>query len=381
MKKTAVNLSLILIGILILISFAGSTYGYFDVLRDTRNANFNIGSWQIIDNVIEYLNQTANETENENFTSSEILNYVSDIIWDNTVFDDSGNLVSGNLANQYADYTESELIELVDIVIDYTDQFLINDTNGNISFPERINVSSTEIPLNTMLQPGESTQVPSVLLTADLYDDIYWAPIMYSISIESPQGEDISDYALEILYNSAFAERFSYTYLIRDYTSYNNNRAQGNISKKRNEAVTVTDSLYTDLSVYKYNNDNYVNTLFRHYLELPSFGNWSRFIKGPNMYLDKPSNSSIGMQQQLNSTNKEREGIILMGKPNGTQTELRLGIFDRGSVGDLIKDIPIILNLSRGIKLDENGNPLSYEYDTAMPTIKIRMVSGDVWGN
>ncbi len=363
-----------------MLTLAGTTYGYFDVLSNESGLNLSIGDWDLETDAIEYLNNRSPEITGTDGSVVNYLDYVADIIWSDAVYNGAGDLVSGSIRPQYASYPPEEIKRIIDTIISYTDNFLTADDSGDIVFPERLSVTQIELPFDAFLSPGESAQFSASLLAADLYDDVYWSPIMYSISIEGADGANISDFALELLYAAEYAGRFGYQYLIKDSTSYNVNRAQGRISANDNSPYYVTSEQFTDIYAYELSGSSYSKATYRHYINEPMYGEWSRFTEGAMLYLDKPSGSPIGSQQQINS-NKTKIGLSLIGKANGTASELRIGFFDRGRTGDLIKNIPLIINLSRGVMLDGNGNPLDYSAAATKPVIKIRLVSGDIWGS
>lgn len=379
MKKIKRLVFLIALVVLVL-TLAGSAYGYFDVLGVKSDTGLVIGEWNKSVGAMQYLNVRDPEMNDSLGNTVSYLKYVADIIWSDAVYNGNGDIVSGTARSQYSDYSNTELKALIDTVITYSENFLTVDGNDNMVFPNRDSVTEIETHINTMLSPGESLQIPSVLLAAELYDEIHWAPVTYSISIESASGEDISDYSIELLYASEYAGRFGYQYLVRDYTSYDINRDTGGVDKKHNKINAVTTEIFTDIQAYKFNGSAYNLINYRHYVDLPQYGEWSRFVKGADLFLDKPSGSPIGTQQQIKS-NGTKPGLSVIGKANGTASELRIGLYDRGNNGDLIKSIPLIINLSRGVMLDVNGNPLSYSAAETQPIIKIRLVAGDVWGS
>jgi hypothetical protein len=381
MKRKSVFLVLTLLMAVIASAFAGTTYGYFDVLSDTEDIGVQTGFWTAVNSAIRHINISDTEITTADGSTVSVLEYIAESIWSNVEYDENGNIVSGDINPLYADYTNEELIELIDVLVNYVSNYLTANESGEVIFPDRASVSSAEIGFDSLLAPGESVQLQSIFLAANLSSEIYWGPIMFSISIESPNGEDISDFAVELLYSANFSKSFAYEYLVYDSTSYNNYRANGSVNKNANKISLVSANTYTNLTVYKLTSGSYVKTSYRHTLNLPSFGSWSRFVKGPVMELRAPSDSNIGLQQELFSTTKTMNGLILMGKANGTKTEMRVQLTERGTAANNIDSIPFLLNVSRGIALDSKGNPLSYTASDVVPIIKVRLVSGDVWGS
>ena len=76
-----------------------------------------------------------------------------------------------------------------------------------------------------------------------------------------------------------------------------------------------------------------------------------------------------------------RAGLVLIGKANGTRSELRIDIPERNPRnGDSVPLMPVAIVVSRGLELDGNGNPLPTQSDLMIePLITMRVIEGQVW--
>jgi len=373
MKAQSRLLILCIGAVFVFVISAATAYGYFDVLDDSAGNELGTGEWQSSNGLIAYLN-SRDTSLTTGGTADDALDYYASLFFDQPVFNSEGKLASGELKSAYSGYSENDVKKLIDAAAEYGKSFLAPDTAGAPRLLSAGNVSEVSVPV-VALQAGASAQIQKILLPADLTDDIYWAPITYTVSIELP-GYDISDWAAELLYTppGGAGYTFSYQYLIRDATSYNVNRAQGQIEKASNALSLIHSDVFVSLSVFRPKNNAYASSTFVHTLKKPSYGSWCRFVSGPNLKLGAPSGSTTGSQQQLEAlTPATRTGLILMGKSNGTKVEARVGFYNRGTAASQIAAIPLIISVSRGTSAGHSPDL------SIVPIIKIRAFAGDVW--
>lgn len=387
MKKAGL---LILSLVFIAIYFVQASLGFFDKPSISDRLFVPIGVWSPIEapatpeNVEDYLDtlETIIETH-PNLETVDITEYLEDLLFE------EGE--DGKLLNEiFEDYTLGEIIETIDLIIEFAESFLVFDEDNNPVFPNPSLVSAIDIDFGGALNPGEHRIVHKVLQTANLSANQWWSPFALQLTMEAPDGADISDYVIEVLIDaSPFDEDapFSYNYLIRDKNSWNVNRAQGKVARENNALVPVAYDIIFNSVVYRNKGQGYVPVNYRHgYQPLQFSGSWSRFPVGPNIYLGAMTSeygTPIGAQQEilLNNNPATRTGLILIGKSNGLISELRIDIPERRArTGDNIPIIPLAIVISRGLELDANGNPLP-EQSSAMipPQIKLRVIEGTVW--
>src|SRR5690554_2780302 len=217
---------LIFIFIFICVFIAQITFGFFDKRQVYDDKTVPIGSWLSLtdpvtpENVLEYLDliDTVIETHPDS-QQVEIIDYLYEIIF---AEDESGELDFDNVNETFSDYNLEEIIETVNLIIEFTESFLVFDENNEPVFPEHTLVSEIEFDLGGPLLPGEHLLINKVLQTANLSDISWWSPISLQLSIEAPEGGDIADYAIEFLVDAnpfASVQPFSYDYLLRDRTS------------------------------------------------------------------------------------------------------------------------------------------------------------------
>lgn len=382
-KHTIIVLSNLILVSVMALAFAYPAYGFFDVNNTQGGLGFHLGNWlSATSDPVEHLNNIFTDVENQEVPEREGLEYIADLIWENIEYDDDGKLIDGDVASQFNDYSDDDLVELIDNIVDYVDNFLEIDENGAAVFPPASQVPEMDTAFNTVLEPGQSTQFKGVLLLANLAPEVYWAPVTYTVTLEAPNGEDISDFAVELLYSSidGNANNFGYQYRIFDADSWNVNRANASVDRSKNALIPLKANKYYNTQVYRSSNGTYIPADFRHLLKTPLSGAWSRFVTGPSLYLGAPSGSSAGQVQQLHlDTPAQREGAILMGKANGTRTTMKICFVDRQPVEGLLTTIPLLVNVSRGIRLDANGEPMEYSAASVIPTITVRATAGDLW--
>lgn len=359
------------------------SFSYFDNLSSHDEIDVNIGKWINLnfpvnaDDIVEYCEEHH----------IELSDYLLNII--GTFNNENKDLLLDNIFN---DYTNGNLIETVELINDFTNHFLktnadgdpILDKDGNPEFLPANQVEPIQLIPNMNLMPGEHFIFNEIIQTAQYTNTTWWSTLTLEISIESEHGEDISDYAIEVLFDKqVFNENnpFAYNYRLVDKISYNDTRADGSVKENKNNLINVVDNVEFKTEVYKNINKKYISTLYSHIYNKPNFpGNWTRLPFGPNYYISEPRQSDQGLQQQFISRNT-RQGMILMGKPNGSKVDLRIHLSDRNPrYEDGMPLIPISLVLTRGLQLDNKGKPLPNQSTIEVnPIIKIKVLNSDVW--
>lgn len=382
---------LILSFIMIFILFVQVSLGFFDNNSINDQLFVPIGVWTTLDDpatpetVKDYLEtlDTIIETR-PNMESADIADYLQEILFEEN---EEGEQ---QLDEIFADYTLGEIIETIDLIIEFTEAFLVFDKDNNPVFPNPQLVDAVNIDLGGPLNPGEYRIVNKVIQTANLSNIHWWSPIALQLTMEDPLGGDISDYVIEVLFDARPYDEnapFSYNYLIRDKTSWNNNRARDEIDIDENQLVPVAYDVVFNSVVYRDKGDGFVPVNYRHMYAAPQFtGNWSRLPIGPNIYLGPPTgehDTPIGSQQEILRFDNpsRRAGLVLIGKANGTRSELRIDIPERNPRnGDSVPLMPVAIVVSRGLELDGNGNPLPTQSDLMIePLITMRVIEGQVW--
>ena len=327
--------------VLTFLVFIPNSFSYFNALSSQATNNINIGTW--------------------NDRPHDLLNYFIAYVQENYPrnSDDLLELMTTNktgLKFLYENYKMAELTQAVDLLNDFEINFLTRDESGQSVFIKDINEPVT-MPSLGLLQPGENTIIKQFIQTAQ-YSQIPWySALTLQLIIESPHGEDISDFSVEVLIDSkAFSRQtpFSYNYLLVDDISYNRYRAQSTLISQTN--TQTQDWIEFNTQISKKKDSKYLPTTYLHSYEKPSLsGDWIRFQTGPNYYLSEPVQTAMGMQQEF-VTNGTREGLILIGRPNGSTVELRINIPVRNPYeGDNLPVIPISFIVSRGLLLDDDG--------------------------
>jgi hypothetical protein len=211
---------------------------------------------------------------------------------------------------------------------------------------------------------------------------------MLSITLEALNGQDISDFAIEIIFDkNPFSEidEFSYNWLLRDETTTNEYISKDGISLGQNDMTPISGNTLFNTQVFRNVSGQFVPKMFRQNYPKPTFaGNWSRLPYGPNYYLAEPTSkgSRIGVQQMFEMLHpKLRTGVILAGKANGTKSELRLDFPIRVPYdGRSAPLIPFVIALTRGVELDSSGNPIPNQSTLCIkPFIKMKVIQGQVW--
>jgi len=372
---------------------ACGAYGYFDTTRRLSYQNVNIGEWNkdVAGDLMEYLNKADTYVEDIRFIKE-----IASLLWADEAYDANGDVIQGELRDRYKGYTGEQLKDLIDASIAYIKNYLEVDAKGNVYYPANADsVNSVQLNCNTApLAGGQSILVAGAILTANLEQSQWnsWEPMTYYISMESPNGEDISDYALELLYSPTCdkTDAFNYAFRLSDPIAYNQYGATRSVPRDSIVWHPVTGQSYLT-QVYRNNGaGNYISTYYRHTLSVPASreyenangetvtGIWSRF-EGLDMIISAPISSPSGLKQHFtlrDANAPNRQGMILMGKPDGTITELRLSIFSRNINYDPIGVLPLLLNISRGVKLDANGNPVNETKTDVFPVIRVKATRG-----
>ena len=371
--------------------FPVNSSAYFDTLSENNNNTITIGQWDSLasnDSIIKIINDEAGWVEGNEIHDE----YLFDLIFEDY---DPVNPEEATINPLYEDYTINEIIETVELIESFTDSFLTVDESGNPVYPHYLTVNPVELDIEENLKPGkiglvagESMQINQVLNTADAtsVSPNAWLPIMISLTIESPEGYDLSDFAIELLIDGkpfASEDPMSYRYVLYDRNSVTaKNRAQSNTIDIKSFNNPITQSTNYLSKVLTKNGDGYYPTFYKHQLNKPNFtGSWHRIV-GPNYYIGEAESWDINHHQTYYPYKKDTEnnGMILNGMPGGSIGELRIEIPRRNPQDTLV--IPMTINISRGLEVDENGNVLSVQKtDEILPTVKLKIVrNAPLWG-
>lgn len=381
--KSFKKLMIILISCTVVLMTAGMTYGYWDTLSFAGNPNFNIGEWMNGGIVAE-----ASET-------------VYNSIYNDWTVDSAGNLVVNEFNPVYANYTPEEIIEAIAAIEESQTSFLTTD-GSSTSYLERPEAEYVELSSIGSLSPGQSVQIYKIVDFSEFSQDIYWAPVSLLVSLEQTEGYDISDYMVEVLIDYSAIQ--SLTYSVRcvdeENTLYNGLSYIGNVQASLTSAPSyyLTSPVNTVISVNAptgaVNNGMPVTSLVRysHTINKPTrTGNFGRLPQGSILSIDPPQltwkNNNKYYPQYLVASNKTAQGVYTIGKPNGFRTVLRCGLDTHKLVtknpngGIYGNTLPIIINISRGKKVDANGNVLAQQNTrAAVPTVSYKLVKGQIYG-
>lgn len=376
------NLLIILFMITSLYIIPAISTATFDHLNYTDDIEMSIGDWMKVANPSDIVQIIDNESDWDPFDNdNEIFDYLIDLIFENYDPNDSNNNVLNPL---YEDYTLSEVKEVIDLINDFTTDFLVIDPDtGMPVYPDFVEVEPIPLNIPTPLLPGEVRQINQVVSTADIVgSNNAWIPITIIVSIEAPKnapsGFDISDFNVELLFDSnAFDDvnPLRYRYVLHDANSNAaKNRVSGdfNVSSFNNE---LTSSLNYDFEVYHKNNNSHTSVFYRHQLEKPVLsGKWNRLM-GPNYYLGLADNSGTTHQTFYPYKSQNKLGLTVNGTLDGLPSEIRMDIPNRNPNDCFV--IPFNINISRGLKLDINSNVLENQDTTPiLPLVKVKVVKG-----
>ncbi|HKL94427.1 MAG TPA: hypothetical protein VJZ69_04010 [Clostridia bacterium] len=375
MKKSRIFIILISL-LLAVLATAGTAYGYFDNLSYNDLYNTNLGDW--LKNPMNYLNFVNTTKLDGNGNPADFKPYIANIIWDNAVIID-GKINNGQVNAVFNSYSDENLVELIDLMIEFVNNFLNVNTAGTPSFPTASTVQYVDTNFSANLLPGQSTQFKSVMLFANLAQMTSANPVSFTITLEETNGVDIADFAVEIMYLNlnGNSKNFKYSYVLRDETAKKPQVASTAVTKANNSLRLVNSQTVYNTRVYR-NFGSWQSFNYKQRMDVPAFAGWSRFVLGPNVELVKPLPKNSNKQVlQLISSPTQREGAILMGKHDGSKTSMRLAIEGRTLGTGYITAIPLIINVSRGIRLDASNNEITETVPTVTPKITIRTVVGN----
>ena len=364
---------IILLFFSVIILFPVESSAYFDKFQFNNPGNATIGDWSkeaSNTNIIEEIKKEAVWIDDKNIDDD----YLVDLIFDNYDPENPEDAQINPLYNQYT--TMDEIKEVISLIKEFTESFL-EVNGGEPVFKPYVEVVPVDLNITSALLPGENTQIYQVLQTADATSESPngWIPIMLSLSIESTEGYDLSDFAVELLIDgNAFAltNPMSYRYVLYDaYSGGAKNRVQSDRISVSSFNKKVTNEIIYNTRIKEKVNNVYNDIMYKHKLTVPTIGgNWNR-ITGPNYYLGEPINTQTNHQTFYGVKNDSfREGMVLNGSSDGKQVEMRVEIPNRNPQDTYV--IPIVINISRGLRTDENPNST----DPVLPNVKIKVVKG-----
>lgn len=383
-KLLATFVALILISAFT-VTAVGTTLGYWDTLSGSAYNLIYAGSWR---------------------GTKTVADAIYDTIFNKWHKDENGTVVVDEENPVYKDYTDAEMEETIEILEEFFENFLkINPDTGETSFPDRADVQYVDVDVPKALLPGDSVQISKLIEFSNFSQEIYWSPVLISLGLEGEDGQDVSDFMIEILVDYAAVEQFQYTYIFDDKelafvrSGGEANVSQGTATAYKNSYSAVDSTVYTDVSVNKFNGQ-YNNSLpltsavtYRHALNpITKTGQYGRFPTGAKVLVDTYTQQWINGQpyymQELKAFGSTT-GLSLVGKPNGYRNEMRVSFehriplvleYDSNNNPVYQSSLPIIINVSRGLKLDESGNPAADQStDAVVPVIDFKVVQGQVW--
>lgn len=370
MKKGRLFIMLIAL-LLSVLATAGTAYGYFDNLASDGNGVAALGNW--LTHPMNYLNFLYTTKGTGDFKP-----YIANIIWDNAVIN-GGRVQGGQVNAVFSNYSNADLIELIDLMVGFVNNFLNVDSTGTPSFPTASTVQFVDTNFNASLAPGESTQLKAVMLFANLTQMTTANPVSFTVTLEQTGGIDIADFAVEVIYLNLNGNpnNFKYTYVLNDQGAKKPQIVSTAVNKANNALRPVNVQAIYNTVVYR-NFGSWQAHNYRQRMNVPSMASWSRFVLGPNVQLIQPSPKNNNKQiLELISGAVQREGVILMGRPDGIQTSMRLVVEERTLGTGYITAIPLVINVSRGIRLDASNNEIIETVPTVTPKITIRTVAGN----
>lgn len=363
MKNSFKNkyLLIVLFFLLTIVFFVQKSYSYFDLLETKDNVSIMIGSWG------EYIKKATAEAVgeyiNDNFpanTYPKRAEYYLDIF---------GSHINNEyqLNPLYENYSVEEMEELIDLVHQFSETFLIFNHSGNQKYEPRFlkprEMEFLTLPALGALSPGGSHFTKQVVQTV-YHPHEKWREITIQVTMEAPNGEDISDYAVELLYDSApfsqtqspFEIRYRFIDPFTTYDRYVHNHAY---------ISSVQAKIEFDSRVFKQNGEE---KLYKHSYPKPTqVGQWSRFTHAPNYYL--------AANQRFLFNSSIQEGVILKGRADGRKVEMRFSMKNGVSWdGNFLPVFPIAVVITRGVAVDASGNPLPNQSSVMVePIIKIKV--------
>jgi hypothetical protein len=342
-----------------------------------------IGEWFESDAIVkaEYLGKYLDEintTIKLNNENIDIKEYLQSLLYEK---DEYNNIDPTNINYLYENYTMEEIVITIDLMKDFTQNFLIVDeVTKEIVYPIDCIVTPIALKINQGLLPGEYLELNQIILAANVSKSTsILDPIMISITIESEINVDLSDFAVEAIIDSTpydITQPFTYSYLL-DSNNVFDSKAIGINLYFNNNLIEVFEDIEFNTKAY---NSNSNLKFYQHRLRKPTFtGSWCRFPYGPNYYLNKPNKQNI--HEFIIDNPFVRQGMILQGKPNGDTAELRFTLNQRHSVdGNGTPALPMILSITRGLELDSLLTPLPIQDSKRItPIVKIMVLQGFIW--
>lgn len=365
--------------ILTLIFVLQVSYGYFDNLQGSRSSTILIGDW---------LNNVPNAEDVEQYVKEII--FPEDENLADYVLETIGEYVDGEYVvdEVFSDYSMQELVEIVDLINEFTDTFL-DYNDGDVTFPN-IKVDPIPIDLNESFNPGSVKYIKKVIQTAEYANTTDWAPITFQLVLSAPEGVDISDFSVEVIFDAtplAIVNPFAYDYILKDpYRNYYSMFGQQTVSSNVNSNLPLMGEVSYINRAYSVNQNKFLR--FKHEYFAPSqTGEWKRFPIGPNLYFNKPATGGLwaGMRQQfeLESVPNKQVGMTLSGRNDGGVVEILFNMnARRPRTEGSLPVIPVTIIISRAMEVNENGEVLSTQRtNPIIPDVKFRVVKGNVWNN
>lgn len=344
-------------------------FGFFDKTVDNKKETIKIGNWEIAyKNIEDYLD------DNEiNLNDESINDVIKDILLEK---DDDGNNV---VKEQYDKYETDELIDIVEEIKDFSNNFLtpvINEETGkaeDLKYKSKEEIDFVEMDFKK-LNPGEYDYITPFILTAD-HKNTYWDPITLEITMES--DSDISDYSLRILYDNDFFTKLEYSYLLVDDKAYNNYPIQKSYLYNQLKDIVPTNIISSNIYQYQTqgyklnkNTNEYEYFVYNHNYSSPEMsGNWVEMPLGTSMILQKAQYNGI---QPFEILEEDQTGLYFFGKTSGNKIEFRVNFASKENNGNYVPFFPIALVLSRASNSTNNNSDIKINY---------RVVSGSEWDN
>lgn len=298
-------------------------YGLFNPKQETFNF-FKVGLWDYLYDELGVTEEGVNDYIDLIYPEDDPLN---DFIKD-SIFDEDGELLP-----IFDDYTMGDILDLIDIIDDFQDQFMSVDPDGNGTLNPAHNPYVFPAEVVGTFVPGESRIIPFVIHTGDLGDASTFEILL---TIKRPGSTSIQDFAAEILFDqNVFEATNSFTYTTQ-VANLSGTQSYTHLAYRPHTTFTT-----------KYKPTLFGSeTTYTHSLATPDTpGNWSRFYLGPNYY----TQSLLGLFGSVTrDTPADREGAILVGRSE-TNASITIRISNRNYSGtDTHPIIPIFIHLSRG---------------------------------
>jgi len=365
--------------IMLIILFIPISYSYFDNLTNAKHIEIKIGEWISYDDeitpeiLLEYLESYDTIIITlPNGQVVDIREYLYSLLF---VMDNNGYSDTSNIQDIYQNYTIKEMITTIDLIIEFIEHFLIIDNNNLAEYPSAEDVDFITLNLSNGLLPGEFIHINQILQTANLTNFIL-DQLIIIITIEAPKNEDISDFAVDLLFDSSVFSKitpFNYQYYIIDESE--DIIVFRHINKTINDLLEIDDNVEFYTYSYKEINESYIPTTLKQIYDKPLFtGSWSRLPIGPNYYLQAPD-EKYSNERFIKDNPPTSEGLLLLGRSDGNISEVRLLISQPNSPTDeMVTAIPFILSISRGLEMDESHPHSIQKTIPIKPIIKIKVI-------